>query len=126
MLRVNPRERPDAAHLCQVVEELRPLPEEVGEVDQQVEIDSQTDDPLLNTILLPKDLKLLEVNLPRANYQTKSRSRIHESHVLEGKSAKLKSSSRSLSRPSRSQIKLQIRRRTTAAEHFHQRSERER
>jgi hypothetical protein len=102
MLKVNPRDRPDAANLCQLADELRPQTEEVGELDEQVERDGQADDPLLNTIVLPKDLKLLEMNLPRANYESKARSRIHESLVAEDRTPKVRPSRHRLTdRPSR-------------------------
>jgi hypothetical protein len=116
MLRVSPKDRPDAAHLCQVVEELRPLPEEVGDLDQQVELDGGRDDPLLNTILLPKDLKLLDVNLPRANYDGRAKPRIHESLIGDTHTPKYKSSSLSSSRQPRRQVQLPLRRRPAAAQ----------
>lgn len=73
MLKVSPEDRPDCQRLLDQIEELRPGVGE-GELDwDQYDLPDSNNNLMLNTITLPKDLKMLDMNLPRSNYGNKKR-----------------------------------------------------
>lgn len=69
MLQVNPSDRPDCDQLIARIDDLKPeySGENYMDADQFDPI-QESNDPMLATINLPPDMKLLEKKLPRSNY----------------------------------------------------------
>lgn len=69
MLKINPTERPTCVEILERLNDQRPELDNDNymETDHYEPID-QEDDPMLCTINLPYDLKLLDTRLPRSNY----------------------------------------------------------
>ena len=69
MLQVNPVDRPNCDELLGTLEELRPELASENYMDaENFDLIEESNDPMLATINLPPDLKLLEKKLPRSNY----------------------------------------------------------
>lgn len=74
MIRVNPEDRPDCSELLDELHQIRP------ELKSENYMDSENyqvpeiihHDPMLDTINLPYDLKMLDRRLPRSNYEQKN------------------------------------------------------
>lgn len=69
MLQVNPTDRPSCDELLNRIDELKPELASENYMDAETfEPIQESHDPMLATINLPPDLKLLEKKLPRSNY----------------------------------------------------------
>lgn len=99
MLQITPSERPGCKDLLETVEKLKPNLEDDNFEDEFIDYENPGfENPMLATINLPRDLKLLDRKLPRSNYASKNRTYKNQAPARE-RSAMAAAQSKSIGSP---------------------------